>query len=391
MNPVSEQLPQHLQFADNQSEVIVQKVEDKSMRCVVFVGDLITLAEKQSPLRRLGGKLFPDKKCVPNGVVTQCAITPLEEGMLSVSMTLVNPDERKNYLQSYTKTNVWNPATLQRENVEIGRSGMSAGLLFKRIYPSQEIGRIAYLNDGVTEVPGITDVRQIVEAQMFFFPDWARVAAGHSVLPTVLRRLKEHIQERMETTRHPVLLEIGDAYLRSCDQFRLWGKEYVDAQTAAIKDAEKKPGVSQRYDEIAERLFECLELTREDGLIKNFAIAQNQQAEQNQEFKTVVTWMAQQLANSQGINIGSTQTQNPAPAPNALERVQTAEEMAAALQQSQITGEENAGANDNDGNVDSGGNNGANDGNSLNNNDNPNGDGTGGPPRRTRPKATENS
>ena len=81
--------------------------------------------------------------------------------------------------------------------------------------------------------------------------------------------------------------------MNSCEQFRLWGTNYVTFQTGLIKDAEKSPGVSQKYCEIGERLFNVLELTRQDSLIQNFARNQADAGTTNAQIAEALKLMAE--------------------------------------------------------------------------------------------------
>ncbi len=290
----------------NDSEVIVQKTEDKKFAAVFFVGDWLTNQQKQAAGYRLGGKLFPEAKTVPNHFVNRCAITPLKQGMMSIHSGLIEKGERRNYIKEYRLTNVWNPGaenadgTFGRfEDMLIGRSGSSASLLFKPIYPAQELGQIAGRSDGVVYVPGLESNSDVKEAQMHFFPDWVKILRGEHRHPVRLKELEDQIGERIGKTNDAAMRQVGDAMLQSAASYRIFGKAYIDYQTSVIKDAEKIPGVVQRYDEIAERLFEELEFTRADSLIADFARRNNQASETNDKLTEAITMLAQNQANNQ--------------------------------------------------------------------------------------------
>lgn len=293
---MSNQIPPHLQMGNNQSEVVVERVEDKRMKTVFFCGDVLTLRQKQAAMFRLGGRIYSEVKTVPNNFVNRCAITALEQGMNSQHKNLIDPKEHKNYVQSYIKRNVWNPMRGRFEDVEVGKSGASADLLFRPVYPVQELGQIANRGDGTVPVPNLEDAEDIKEAQLHYFPEWVKFVTNQTLLPDVLRDLEDQINDRRAHARSESLREVGDALLNSCAQYRLWGKEYVDYQTNLIDEAKKFPGVNQRYDEISERLFVALEITRQDSLITDFARNQNRQVESDGDIKTAIGLMAQILA-----------------------------------------------------------------------------------------------
>ena len=292
------EVPPHLQMGQNQSDIILDRAEDKRFVAVFYIGDWLVNSQKKSDAYRLGGKLFPDAKCVPNNFVTRCAITPLKQGMMSVNSALIEKTERRNYLKSYVATNIWNPATERFENVHVGTAGASAGLLFKPIYPAAELGQIAGRSDGVVYVPGLENASDVKEAQMHYFPDWLEIVSGRKFLPVRLAHLEDLLGNRMAQAHDEALARVGQAILQSCRDYRLFGKAYIDYQTSVIKDAEKVAGVFQRYDEIAERLFEQLEITRQDSLITDFARQNNQTAETTEEFKKAMILLANASVNS---------------------------------------------------------------------------------------------
>ncbi len=295
------QLPPHLQMENNQSEIVVEKYEDKKLRAVVFVGDVLTMRQKESIFFRLGGRLYLDARTVPNNIASSCAITPLRQGMMSQHRNMIDPKQHINggYVSSYIATNVWNPSSARFENIEVGKSGASAGLLFKPVYPAQEIGRIIGRGDGTVEVPFVESAADIREAQMFFFPNWIKIASGTAFLPPTLRQLKEHLQNRIEQTDSVQLQEIGKAFLASCQQFRLYGSEYIATQSKLIKEAEKIQGVLQVYDEIGERFFKYLELTRQDSLIQDFAKQTADANSSQSEIAKAISLMTQLLARNE--------------------------------------------------------------------------------------------
>lgn len=281
------------------SEVIVERAEDKSLKVIVFVGDFLTDEQKQMPGYELGGKLFPEAKTLQPNLLVRCALTPLKQGMMSISKHLVDKKDWKNYISSFVLTNQWNPAKRQFENVRVGADENSQNLIYRPIYPISEIGSFTGKQDGVVEVRGLNSVKDIEQAQFYYFPDWIEIVTRRKSLPRLLRQLRDQIQEAMTRTKDQTLISVGEAYLRSCDQLQSFGKRYIKFQTGLIKEAEKHQGVDQHYDEIAERFFEYLELTREDALIKNFAVQQNQSLESNNQIQTAITLMSQILANQQ--------------------------------------------------------------------------------------------
>ncbi|HXG84772.1 MAG TPA: hypothetical protein VNI84_12185 [Pyrinomonadaceae bacterium] len=321
----------------NNSEIIVTKTEDKKFVAVFFIGDWLTNAQKQAAGYRLGGKLFPEAKTVPNNFVNRCAITPLKQGMLSVHSGLIEKGERRNYIKEYRLTNAWNPGaenadgTFGRyEDLMVGRSGASASLLFKPIYPVQELGQIAGRNDGVVYVPGLNSNQDVKDAQMHYFPNWVRILRGEERHPTRIKELEDLIGERRAETNDEAMRQVGDAILQSAANYRIFGKAYIDYQTSVIKDAEKIPGVVQRYDEIAERLFDELEFTRQDSLIADFARRNNQAADTTDKLTEAISLLAKSQAAKQ-----ETVAQPSADIKTLTESVAALAQMTAALLQNQ--------------------------------------------------------
>jgi hypothetical protein len=290
------EIPAHLMPGQEASEIIIERVEDKAMKVIVFVGDLMTDEQKQGTGYQLGGKIFPDAKTLPYGILSCCALTPLKQGMLSVGKHLVDKKDWKNYTNSYVATNQYNPATNRFENVRVGADANSKDLLYKAIYPVQEIGNYTGKMDGVVEVSGLNTAADITEAQFYVFPDWLEIISGVKKLPILLRKLRDIIENKTVATSDTTLSNVGRALLRSCDQYQSFARKYIQFQTGLIKDAEKFPGVSQQYDEIAERFFVSLEITRQDSLIQNLALQQNQSVEANSDIKTAISLLTQVVA-----------------------------------------------------------------------------------------------
>lgn len=340
---LGQELPEHLRFTENSSENIVDVVDDKKYRAVFFAGDTLTLQYKQAKMYRMGGKLFPNCKTVPENFVSRCAITPLHDGMHSINKQLIKPEERPNYIQAYKKRNVLlNPATGERGDVIIGKSPGTKHLIFKKVYPIQEIGEIAYRNDGVVEMTMFSNAKEVIEAQFHYFPDWSRIVKGAVQLPKRKVELVDFINNRMAQAKSRSLIAVGEAMIQSCDQLEIWGKEYVDKQTMAIEDSKTVKGYTFRYDEISERLFVFLDITRRDSFVEDFARNAADLSRQAQSsggglnpdvqeaiktLATAVTSMSQILATQQGIQIGSTKPEeSKPPVDNGMDAEQHLEE-----------------------------------------------------------------
>ena len=288
------------------TEPILAKPKELAVQCVVNVGDVLTLKQKKSPLNRLGGRLFPypDFYTVKNGIVSQCQITRLRRvAYRSIHKGHIKEEDRDNWVQSYVLRNQWDPSKGEFVDIEVGTSGASEALIFKPIKAIQELGRIAGVQNGVValdEECGINDANDIREAQMHYFPDWVEIVAGTKSQIERIRDLEEHIRNRREMTNSSTLRAIGDAFLISCSDFYDWGKAYVDFQTSIIKETEKVPG-GARYDEVGERLFRVLGLSRQDQLVENLSRGQENAASSTDKIADTMRMIAESNAQMQNI------------------------------------------------------------------------------------------
>lgn len=292
-------IPSHLVLQE--SETIVRHKADDLPRAVFFAGDTLPGALKRIPTYRLGGRLV-EQQTVPGGILTRCAITRLEKTYLAVHKNLVEAKERKNYIQSYTKTNVWNPATRAFETVEIGGDGASADLIFKELFPSQQIGQLTGKQNGVVEIPIVRNLDDIKTAQMFYFPDWFEYLTGQLKMPATLPALTDHLRKRIQATTGTDMRQIGEAMLESCRQYREWAIQYTAFQSKQIKDAEKTPGVYQGYSEVAERLFAEVGIARADNMTENFSANMAQNASTQDKMADILANMNKQSEQTNQIN-----------------------------------------------------------------------------------------
>lgn len=305
-NLQNQQIPPEFQNLSAKSEVIVDAVDDNRLRVVLYVGDMTSLRDKQVKQYSLGGRHTPEAMTVPGKFLVRCALTPLAEAMLGVSKNLVHPDERKNYIQAYRKTNVFNPATGRFEDLVVGASGASKDLIFKKIFPAREVGQIAYQQpaDGTIEIEGLRTIAELKAVQLHYFPNWNQILSGKEKLPATNEELKAHIIERQAMApQGSVLWNVGEKYLLACDQYALWGKGYLERQTAVVEEAKKKPGAPGRYSEEAESLFKQLGLTRQDALVEVQAAQAKRTEDKVDKIGDAVGLLAQIVANQEAAKI----------------------------------------------------------------------------------------
>lgn len=290
------QLPPDIGIDFEDVELVVEKPVELAIQCVLFVGNILSSRQMQAPLYRRGGKIFPfpDFYTVRNGIVPQCQITRLRNGFRSVHKQLIKEDQWGLWTNSYTMRNQWDPAEGRFRDITVGDDANSKDLLYKVIKPISELGRIAGQMNGVVALGadcGINSAADIKEAQFHYFPKWLEIVAGTERLPATLLEMQDYLGNRREQAQSASLRAIGDAFLLSCSDYYDWGKAYVDFQTALIEETKAVPG-GVRYDEIAERMFKVLNLTRKDSLVQDMASNQQSQAASNVALADAITMMA---------------------------------------------------------------------------------------------------
>lgn len=306
--PANLQIPPHL-ASDSYSEAIVETPTMDPPRFVVFIGNQLAPQWTRLPFFRLGGKIYPELKTVPNCYLPRCAIMRLQTGYNEVNIALVEKEQRKHYIRTFLRTNVFNPVTGKRETVRVGGvPGVSSHLLFKEVPPRNEIGKIVGPRNGAVEIPVSSDDEK-KEAQNFYFPNWARIIGGLDQLPRTLRELEDHLRNRQAKTLSAEMRAVGEAFLTGCADYRMWAMDYIKRQHEAIRDAEKVPGAFQTFSIEAELLFEECEIARPDNMTENFSrnmagqattqeklaeIAERQAQSQEMLTKTLIAFMANQ-------------------------------------------------------------------------------------------------
>lgn len=305
------------QTEDN--EPVIARPAELAVQCVVYVGDILTTKQKKSPNYRLGGKLFPfpDFYTVPNGVLQKCAITRLQKRYRSVHKNHIREDQIGLWIENYTLRNQWDAAKGRFVDIQVGVEGPSKDLLYKIINPISELGRIAGQNNGAVILDaecGLNSAQDIKEAQLHYFPNWLEILTGSAVIPERLRELQEHINDRRAQAHSQSLRAIGDAYLQACTDYYDFGKAYVDFQTQVINETKEVPG-GARYDEVAERLFTVLELTRQDSLVKDIVKQQNDRSQGDSEMKTAIGLLTELVAKQARAETSLTPAVEQAPVP----------------------------------------------------------------------------
>jgi hypothetical protein len=289
------------------AQIITTPDVDTRQICVVYVGDVVPSRHKRAAVYRMGGKHFPSPNyyTVPNGIVEQCSITRLREGMRAVYKGVLDDDNAgiRVYKDSYRLKNFWDKRLGQFVDKEIGIHRDGKGVLqkpfrFFPIKPGQEIGAIAERGeDGVIALRGILNSKEdILAAQLHFFPQWLDIRRNPALLPNTLRKLEDHLSNRLAVTTAPEFIHVGQAFIQSCAEYRMWGQRYIDYQLQAM---EEHKGGGIRHDEIAERLFLFLEIARKDSLITNVATQSNDNREVLNKMGDAMGMMAELMRQNQ--------------------------------------------------------------------------------------------
>lgn len=273
-----------------QSNVILPDTKLRSTpRFVFFAGDNITMQEKYAApsrfmggveldmyltLRETGKELYARSDLYnTGGVLYRCAIHQLKTAYLPVNKQMVSPADREGgtLLPGYQVQNGRrNHKTGQYEDVTVTNDNM----VYRPFYPGDEIESMTRPSTGlrpggiveITALHGKTWQEQ-VDAQLHYFPNWEQLQTGEESLPATIRELRDNIAARVLVADTAELKSIGRDMLRSCDEFKVWGLRYLKAWRQTVKFADNQiDSPIAGYNELAEMLFEMLQVAREDTL-----------------------------------------------------------------------------------------------------------------------------
>ena len=277
-----------------QSQAIIPDNKTRATsRFVFFAGDVITSTEKYAvPERNLGGvelEMFHTLKesgkeiyARPEltdigGLLYRCAITELRAFYLPINRNMVDPKALEaggRYVTGYVKPNGrYNASTGKYEDIYIG--GPDSSCVYAEIYPGDEVFRIVQAtNDlkpgGIVEIAALAGKTQEEKhaVQLHFFPNWNDIQLGNDEFPARLKALRSQLVTKLgEAGVGNILRPSGAQMIRSCDEFRLWGLRYLKAWRKIVAAADKElDSPINGYNDLAEMLFEMLEVKREDQL-----------------------------------------------------------------------------------------------------------------------------
>lgn len=264
-------------------------IDKTKPRYVFFAGDLITPRRKQEtremeaialsfngqPFRVTanGGEDYQHRCLVrTKGIIPRAFITPLEMAANWVPPELVPPG-------ADTFAPMGNDDFSIRGGVSVGTK--SRYLVGEKYFPGQALAwmlSFARNNGGFSR--GLVDVPQLIgeqyengaarELQALYFPNYP-------TLPSKLSELQLVIQTIMQRQQGAVR-EIGQLMLHSCDEFRMWGTNFVATEHGQVKVGTHSSGHVYEYSDTAQLLMEQLEITRQDQQFQAVAKMQEEQS-----------------------------------------------------------------------------------------------------------------
>lgn len=257
------------------------EIAREATRYLVFVGDIIVPRQKRErPDLRLGGEYFGQQYRTlvrSKYLLRRCQITPLE-----IAFDFINDEimgDNPNHLHvvdSITNHDV-NPSLNQRANL-LGSTKLNA----VQVFPGDEIKGMLLGDRNADEAKGIVEVKRLAGVlfddfrqsgiQQFIFPNWDKIVAGVDSLPTKLSELQQHLTSRKNETGDADLREVIEAYQLSADQYREWGTRYLKYAAQLVR-LTFTTGFVHTYSDLAEMLFDQLEIRREDLLSSDRDIA----------------------------------------------------------------------------------------------------------------------
>lgn len=273
-------------------------------RVLFFAGDDILPNEKHfnPEWKGFGGIFLPHvrtlKQTVNKGMLYRCKFTQLTMKYIDEPKDMLAPSDRINWYSEFTKTQ-YNPATGQNEKVTvkgfkqavmtqeedphertIDRMVTATHTVYKQRYPDEDIREALKVNPpngtrGVVEITALRNasLQEIMDAQLFFFPNWKEIQKGNERLPETIRELELHINKRIDAisseidpTMANTYRMIGNDMLKSCTEFRIGGMDYLKTLEDAANEA-KFSGRPYSYPVKGTLFGEMLEIKRKDDLV----------------------------------------------------------------------------------------------------------------------------
>jgi len=276
---VDEQLVKDL--GDNEISVGLPTKTLERNRYVLFCGDLIPDRVKTSnPLWKNGGINAGGWLTLEwnNGFLPQCEIIPLRLAYDSAPASAFSAEQRPHMVKAYVQSERGTDGKVHQRII-----GNDDTLYRQPIFPASDIGLVTAEGNGIVEVPGIQNDRQMRAMQKFLFPEWE--TQRKEVHTWSNAKLQSYFESRLQAAETPLQSMVAESAIRSCVMYADWGNGQLNNAEAAMKEmaAIKAP---YSYSAEAEMILKQLGKTRKDDLalssndsLQAFANAQMQQAE----------------------------------------------------------------------------------------------------------------
>ncbi len=253
------------------------EINREATRYLFFPGDMLIPSQKRNrPDLRSGGEYFGQNYRTlvrSKGLLRRCQITPMEVGFDFLSDDMVGDDAN---LHVITTVDHQDP---QRGALQAPVSGRLNAI---KAYPGDEIKSILHIEGNPDTAKGMVELTQLADVnyadfkaegyQEFVFPEWDEILAGVKFLPTKLAELENHLRARKSATNNVDLRSMIDEMLAACETWRTWGRNYLKISAQLVK-LPAHQGYVHSYSELAEMLFEQLEIRREDMISSDRDIA----------------------------------------------------------------------------------------------------------------------
>jgi hypothetical protein len=304
-----------------------REINRRAPRYLVFAGDVIVPRQKRerSDLRLGGEYLGQQFKTLvrTKGLIRRCQLTPLEIAYDFISDEMVGENQ----------TGLQIVGTVRHDD-RFGGGGAAFGsrsINAVEVFPGDEIRGIQRLNNdvnhgsrGILEVENLQDVPfadlRKIKIQETIFPYWEQLVLGVDgvQLPSTLSGLVKELNARRAEIGDSFVRDIIDTYLASAEQYRNWGISYLKMASALVR-LPAHQGFVHTYSPLAEMLFDQLELSRTDDILRNPAtqvggVATENSNAQMADLMARMVAVQEQLA-AQGLGIAPPVTAGPAAAP----------------------------------------------------------------------------
>jgi hypothetical protein len=235
----------------------------EATRYLVYVGDTMTPREKRERANPLGGEHYGQQyQCLlrSKGILRRCQITPLEVAYDFINDEIMGDNPNKLLIAS----------SLSTDNVPINLGGKLNAI---PVYPGDQIKGILVGDRNQDAAKGVVEVKALAGIdyadfkksgiQELVFPEWVKILSGAEKLPLKLSALMSLLNERRSVSGDTTFREIIDTYLLSGEQYRDWGVRYLKYSAMLVRQPAHQ-GFVHTYSDVAEMLFEQLEVRRED-------------------------------------------------------------------------------------------------------------------------------